>query len=129
MKIDPDLVRDILLDVVADPARAPGIGEMRWLTVTIDGKSPEEISEHVRLLGEAGFMETLKIPKPDGYYWFPVRLTWEGQQYLAGVENATMYTKVKEVALRAFGTVTLETVKAAIPYVLRELAKQAGLGG
>jgi hypothetical protein len=48
MKLDKDLVREILLQVEAYPH------PMGWVEVSVPGHSAEEIAHHVELLGEAG---------------------------------------------------------------------------
>ena len=126
MKLDPDLVRNILIDIEEQPPEPPPLNGAKWYQIAIDGKSKEELSEHVRLMGEAGLIEALKLPEQDGMFWYPKRITWHGHEYLASVRADTVYAKTKEIASKAFGTVTMETIKVAIPLALQALLKSHG---
>jgi hypothetical protein len=50
----------------------------KWYRVTFEGRSKEEISENVRLMTEAGFIEAFKQPEQGGIFWYPIRMTWYG---------------------------------------------------
>ena len=126
MVVDHDLMRDILLELEKLPASAAPINVRQWQEYTREGKTKEEISEHVRLMGEAGWVETHKNAQQTGIYWYPVRITWAGHQHLAGIRSETVYAKTKEIARQTFGTVTVETIKAAIPVALQVMLKAQG---
>src|SRR6266478_4819650 len=98
MKLDPDLLRDILVEIEKQPTEPPPLNSFKWYQVTIEGRSKEEVSEHVRLLTEAGFIEAFKQPEQGGIFWYPIRMTWNGHQYLASVQSDTVYAKTKEIA-------------------------------
>jgi|SRR5665213_1496089 len=63
MKLDKDLVREVLLQVEASP------DPMGWVDITVDGHSEEEIAYHVQILDEAGFLEAEELTSLDGYDW------------------------------------------------------------
>lgn len=93
---------------------------------TDDGKSLEEISEHVRLMSEAGFIHAVRQPANGGFVWYPSRITWEGYRYLDTVRSDAVYSKSKEISMKAFGIVTMETLKSAIPLAFRALLDLQG---
>jgi len=98
----------------------------KFYAVTFEDRSKEEISEHVRLMEEGGLIEALKKPEQRGVFWYPIRITWHGHQYLASVQADSVYAKTKEIASKAFGSVTMETIKVAIPLALQALLKSQG---
>jgi len=56
------------------------------VALALEGSSDDEISYHVLLLGDAGFIEVGKddIGRPR-----PIRMKWKGHEYLDGLgENA-----------------------------------------
>jgi len=55
MKLDKDLVREILLQVEASP------DPMEMVNLSIPDHSQEEIAYHVQILDEAGFIEALNL--------------------------------------------------------------------
>lgn len=126
MTLDPDLVRNILIQIEDQPPGPQPLNAVKWYQVKVDDRSKEEISEHVRLMEEAGFIEALKIPEQEGMFWYPIRMTWHGHDYLASVRGDTVYAKTKEIASKAFGTVTMETIKVAVPLALQALLKSSG---
>lgn len=126
MKLDPDLLRNILLEIETLPAEATPANARKFLKLTFDSKSEAEVSEHVKLLQEAGYIEAIKIPQQIGILWFPTRITWKGHEYLASVRAENVYAKTKEIASKAFGALTIETIKAAVPAALNALLKSHG---
>ncbi|MDZ4802572.1 MAG: DUF2513 domain-containing protein [Bryobacteraceae bacterium] len=125
--MDPDLIRTILLELEALPASADPIRGQNWLTMTYDDRSKEDISDHIRLMGEAGFIETYKVPSHYGTFWHPVRMTYKGHEYLNSVRSDTVWNKSKELAGKAFGTVTIEGIKAVLPYAIKAVLQGAGM--
>src|SRR5579859_2130968 len=127
MRLDPDLVRDILIEMEEQPPEPQPLNRVtKWYPVAFEGRSKEEISEHVKLMAEAGLIEALKLPEQGGMFWYPIRMTWHGHEYLASVQAETVYAKTKEIASKAFGSVTIETIKVAVPLALQALLKSHG---
>ena len=52
MKLDKDAVRTILLAIEADK-----VGPLTWIDIDVPGLTQHEVSYHVQLLHEAGFVE------------------------------------------------------------------------
>jgi DNA-binding Lrp family transcriptional regulator len=125
MKRDMDLVREILMEI--EKGGPSTLGE-----VHIEGYSSEEVSYHVRLMGEAGLIEASGTQinagpnaSPDAIEWEQVRLTWAGHEFLDASRNDTMWAKAKDKVLSTTGTLTLDALKMA----LGALIKQALTGG
>ena len=119
MKLDSDLARDILLAVEASPANRPA-GD-----IDIDGRSRDEILEHVALLAEAGLIEA-RIQKSGmgGGRILAVhvqRLTWEGHEFLNHARNDGLWARAKQVVISKTGTLSFE--------LLSEALKRLALGG
>jgi hypothetical protein len=96
MKLDKDLVRDILLAVEAsdhDP--------VVWMTLDVPGHTLQELSYHVQLLDEAGYLEAQNLSSMDGYEWQPKRLTYQGHEFLDTVRDPEMWRRTKEMATKA----------------------------
>jgi DNA-binding transcriptional ArsR family regulator len=76
MKRDFELVREILLKI-EEKESAKG-----WIEIQLDGFTPEQISYHIKLLDEAGFIEARDASTNDRICWKPMNLTWEGHEFL-----------------------------------------------
>jgi hypothetical protein len=92
MKLDKDLVREILLQVEAYPH------PMGWVELNVPGHSAEEIAHHIELLDEAGFVEADDLTDTDGYDWRAKRLTYEGHEFLDTVRDGEVWRLTKETA-------------------------------
>ncbi len=74
MKRDMDLVREVLF-VEALPF------DGRFHDIAVDGRSLDEITYHVMLLHEAGFIEAMDLSSLRGICWKPTRLTYSGHEF------------------------------------------------
>jgi DNA-binding transcriptional ArsR family regulator len=93
VKRDMDLCRDILRLVEASPDSAGP-------AIKIDGRSDEEMSYHIKLLGEAGLLEVGsadgRFIKDDGRRirlqkaYSVISLTWQGHEFLDAARNDTV---------------------------------------
>jgi hypothetical protein len=95
MKLDKDLVREILLAIEAHD-EPEGLIELH-----IDDRSAEEISYHVRLLDEAGLLAALDTGGLDRFRWQPVRLTYQGHEFLDTVRDGEVWRRTKVGAEKA----------------------------
>lgn len=99
MKRDMDLIRKILFEV----EKAPYSGPNR-IDLEIEGYSWEDISHHVLLLWEAEFIEGAEA-SGRGREYKPIRLTWDGHEFLEAVKDDTRWAKVKNAMGKAGGFV------------------------
>ena len=115
MKRDMELVRDLLLKIEQLPF------DGAFHDVDVEGRSPDEISYHIMLLHEAGFIEAADLTTLGGVCWKPLRLTYSGHEFLDAARNDTVWTKAKIAVLKSTGVVTLEGLKVALPLVVKSL--------
>lgn len=119
MKLDQDLVREILLAIEAsknDPKEG--------IDLVLKNRSSRAISYHVLLLTEAGF-----ILSRDAFLthntslWQPTRLTYKGHEFLDTVRDEEIWRRTKTGAEKAGGAglgLLLELGKAYGKQVLED---------
>lgn len=106
-----DLIRELLLKLEAMPLR-PGVIALvsgHDEETAIEGWTPEEIGEHLRMLQRGGLIETPGSQPLDGSITFRA-LTWEGADFLDSVRDPETWAKTKKAAAGA-GGFTLELLK------------------
>jgi len=118
MKRDMDLAREILLKVEESP-RATGIGVF---DLKIGGQSHEEVSYHIMLLHQAGLIEAFE-PPCDDIDWAPSCLTWAGHEFLDAYREETFWHKAKSFVLEKTGSLGMEALKQAVPFVVQQAIK------
>jgi hypothetical protein len=96
MKLDKDLVREILLAVETSEHNP-----CWWMTLDLPGHSLPEISYHVQLLDEAGFLQANGLNTSRGHEWRPKRLTYDGHEFLNTVRDDEIWRLTKEGATKA----------------------------
>lgn len=95
MKLDKELVREILLAVEAhDEAHG-------WMELAIEGRTAKEVSYHVMLLDEAGFLSGISLGGINHFEWQPKRLTYTGHEFLDTVRDPEVWRRTKEGAEKA----------------------------
>ncbi len=98
MKLDQDLVREILLVVEAseeDPRAS--------ISLVVEGKTPMVVSYHVMLLHEAGLLvgQSHNHLGPGGFIWEPKHLTYRGHEFLDTVRDGEVWRRTKVGAEKA----------------------------
>jgi hypothetical protein len=93
MKLDKDAVRAVLLAVEANNGTPRG-----WIDIEIPGFTEVQVSYHVELLSEAGFLEVQDLSHIGSYEWKPKRLTFAGHEYLDTVRDNEIWRLTKEGA-------------------------------
>ena len=89
MRRDPELIKSILSKIEECDTYN------QFLIINIDGYSDNEINYHILLLREAGLIivgETATFGNP---YNAPMRLTWEGHEFLGLAKNNNAWNKMK----------------------------------
>ena len=118
MKRDMDLVRKILFAIEGAPYAMLGID------LKLDGYSTEDVQFHLELLDEANLLRMApesyrsaqELPKP-------MRLTWEGCEFLDAARNDDIWHKAKQ-ALLPIGGFAFEILK---PLLVDLVKQQVGL--
>ncbi|MHB9881060.1 DUF2513 domain-containing protein [Pacificimonas sp. ICDLI1SI03] len=100
MKLDKDLVRDILLAVEADTDHP-----YKFFSLDFEGHSKREIAYHVMQLHEAGFLEAANLchSGADGFDWQPKHLTYRGHEFLDSIRDPEIWQRTKSGAEKAGG--------------------------
>lgn len=111
MKRDMDLVRAILFAV-----ESAGEGQILSNSgLQVDGFTAGQISAHVQLLEEAGFLRA-SISQEIGHVtargFHIYGLTWSGHEFLDTVRDASVWEKTKSTIVSRGGSLSFEVVKA-----------------
>ena len=126
MKRDMDFIRDILLEIEKHPKMDGAHIEALGLDL-FPGRSAGELSFHIGLLKQAGFIrvgaETLN---GDRYLH---GLTWEGCEFLDAVRDPDVWKKAKDGAAKAGGAGLAFVLEIAKAIARAELQKRGILPG
>ena len=93
MKLDKDLVRDILLALEKDDGDPFG-----WKDLTFNDHTQEEVAYHVCILAEGGFLVAENLSSHDGDDWRAVRLTYHGHEFLETIRDSEAWRLTKATA-------------------------------
>lgn len=127
MKRNEDLLREILFLVEKHPFDD---GD-DWINIWTDihehknkqassRYTNKEISYHVMLLHEAGFIKAVEINKD---VWMPIRLTWDGHEFLEAARDTKRWNQVKD-SMKSVGGFVFEIGK---PLLIELIKTQVGL--
>lgn len=100
MKLDKDLVREILLAIEASD-HDPRSG----ITLKVDSKTPMEVSYHVMLMNDAGLIvgQNHNHLGPNGFNWEAKHLTYQGHEFLDTVRDGEVWRRTKDAAEKVGG--------------------------
>lgn len=115
MKRDMELIRQVMIEIEKNP------DPMQPIEIHIAGFSDLEVSYHVMLLAEHGFVEAINFTTHDGFEWQAQRLTFEGHEFLDAARSDTIWKTAKEKIVSTTGVLTLESLKFALPLVLKHM--------
>lgn len=119
MERNLNLIRELLLEIEKMPA---GSGPIQFHSV--DGNtSSEEITYHLSLLLDVGFIDAKKITTYEGATYLVRRMTWNGHDYLDSVRSDAVWSGVQRKLSKIGGTAALATVKQLAIDVAKELLK------
>lgn len=93
MELNKDLIREILLTLEADTRDPREPKELK-----IPEHSQQEISYHVHLLAEAGYIQAIDLGDMRGDLWLPQCLTYAGHEFLDTVRDPEIWRDTKEGA-------------------------------
>ena len=118
MKLDKDLVRDILLALEADE------GDPRELkNIEVPGWTDEQVAYTVCILAEGGLIEATDLSDMCNWDWRAQRLTYAGHEYVDTIRDGEVWRKTKEVAGKA-GAFSLQLLlESGKAIVKQELGK------
>mgnify|MGYP001309321571 CR=1 FL=1 len=118
MKRDMELVRKIL--IAAEEKQ-----DFQPQKLEIDGYSQEEISYHIKIMTQAGLIESQGYATSTGIpLWCIKSLTWEGHEFLDAARNEKVWTKVKKKIAEEGGSIPFDVLK----HVLKQTTATLFLG-
>ncbi len=123
MRRDVELLRTILVNIEGTPD-ATGPGQ----ELVIEGRQPEEVSYHIKLLHQAGLIEAYPGFGGTMCVWFPGPLTWEGHEFLAAVRIDSVWKNTLAKIKEAGGALPFEVIKALALKFAAKYAAVEGLG-
>lgn len=119
MRLDPNLVRAILLQLEGDPP----IDDHGWPKLDLPGRTDAEISYHVRIMHDALLIEahdvTTRATPLGQYEWRATGLTSKGHAFLDAARDERVWNR----ALAKAGDVFAADTLSALFQVLLELGK------
>lgn len=120
MKRDMDLIRKILLATEALP-----YGEQ---LKELDGVDENDFVTHVLWLKEAGLVDAIGMAGSGSMAKYAVvnGLTWNGTEFVAAMQDETLWNKAKEKLMGPGISFTLDLVKN---YLTAEISKRFSTGG
>ena len=106
MKRDMDLIRKILLAAEA----LPYAGDFQ----SLDGVEEEQFITHTLWLKQAGLVEAVGMAGSgsDAKFAIVQGLTWQGTEFVAAMQDETLWAKAKERFMKPGMSFTLDLVKA-----------------
>ncbi|KRS20817.1 hypothetical protein AAY72_11705 [Alishewanella sp. WH16-1] len=115
MKRDFELFREILLlleklESFDDP-----------VIPNIPDRTKHEVVYHIKLLSEAGLIEAQNWSTDDGPEWVATSLTSSGHDFLDAARNNTIWKKAMSIVVAQGAALTIETLKAALSKVVRDM--------
>ncbi len=120
MKRDMDLVRKILLAVEASER------PLDSSLIRIAGYTGEGITEHMRLLNEAGLIEGISAYSVEHRLkWIELRLTWGGHDFLDAARNESVWVETVAEVRKKTGAVPFEVLKGLLTEAARNSLRPA----
>jgi hypothetical protein len=101
-----DLIRHILR-LTADAE-----GALETDCLTTDAYKQKQVDYHVAIMRDAGLLDVDTREYKSGARHSVLGLTWAGQDYLAAVEDSTVWKRTKDTVANAVGSTTLAVIKA-----------------
>lgn len=121
MKRDMDCVRAILMKIEEVCDGVATIPDANW----IEGFSREAIMYHLSIMDEAGLVKGVEKGFGDGSEYFPIRLTWQGHEFLDAAKNHSIWSKAVMKVKSNVGTVSFAVFQAVLlDYTKRNLGLQ-----
>ncbi|KAB2940105.1 MAG: DUF2513 domain-containing protein [Hyphomicrobium sp.] len=102
MTRDMDLLRGLLLIIEEQGERMRPIRN-----ITVDGYSDQQVTHHIWLLMDGGFIEAVDFTTYEKEHYQPRCLTWRGTEFLETVRERDNWEKTKSIAHRV-GTDSLK---------------------
>lgn len=123
MERNLDLIRHLMLEI--EEKETPGEYTLRYLPEAIKGfekkygSDYEQVrNKHLYMLIEAKFIEGKYFKdNANNYTVIPIRITWEGHNYIDSIKNNDVWSEVKS-KLKTIGGFTLPIVQQVAASIL-----------
>jgi DNA-binding transcriptional ArsR family regulator len=113
VKRDMELIRSILF-AVEEAKPDADLSNLKY-----DGYSEAQVTEHIGLLVEAGYIEAYSWEGDGRKTYLPKRLTWAGHDFLDAARSDTVWQKAKARIATIGGTVSLDVLKEVLVNVAK----------
>lgn len=115
MRRDMDLIRHLLL-LIEDQ----GSDMNSWIEDTIvEGHTEEEISHHIWLLSDGGFIDAIDLSTMECSSFKPRCLTWQGHEFLDAVRDKDIWSQTLDLAKHG-GTNSLTALFDIAKFLVRK---------
>ncbi len=122
MKRDIQLIRKILLEI---EAKSDGV---ETIEIHIEGYTDTPIQYHLALLSEAGLILASGASSLQELWLMPIRLTWEGHEFLDNARNDTIWNKTLHDISEITESVAIPLLRELLAAALRsQILPQLGL--
>lgn len=108
MKRELDLIREILLQVESRES------VQGWFIPMVNDFTANQIAYHIKLLTEAGYVESQDLRSKDDYTFGIKQLTWAGHEFLDASRDKTIWKKVKSSLGPKINSITFEMFKSLL---------------
>ncbi len=125
MKRDPDLVRELLLGIEADPKFNGATVLDPLIVFGLSTRNPEEISYHLGMLIEDGYVNGRQTNRPGIY--MVLGLTMKGHDYLDSIRDPAIWAKTKDGAEKAGGFTLALLGEIAKGFIKTKIKEQTGI--
>ena len=79
----------------------------------------DQFAYHVGLMADAGLIKAVDASSFDEVDWIPISITHEGHEFLDHARNEGLWSKTKEKAVSAAGTMSIEAIKLAMSALMK----------
>jgi len=111
--MDLGLRRQLFAEEVAAVANLRSMGRIPALIEPkIEGRPREEVAYHLKLLGQAGYIDAEPTGGIAAFRWGVRSMTWEGHDFLDAIRNDTIWNRVKATVTEKGGGASVEVMKA-----------------
>ena len=123
MKRDMDFIRELLLKIEGGQKEFEIIGQA--YTGGIDPPEIAKLTEHIRLLKQAGFIDVQA--ESSGGYILLKGLSWKGHDFLDSVRDPKIWEKTKSGAMAAGGFTVDLLIDLAKGFVKKQIEERTGV--
>jgi hypothetical protein len=108
MKLDMDLIRQILLAVES----APDFKQLDVSDLKVDGYTADQLAYHSAQLVEAGYIDgsVLPLASQDAPVVCMLNLTWKGHEFVNATGDPSVWAKTKERVAKVGGKVSVAVI-------------------